>query len=412
MSPTQEDHPDLTLSDDAEGQPSEVVKCLNLTIREAVEQRASDIHLDPTEDGRGRVRLRVDGVLRDFEPPPAGLFASLVSRIKTFSHMDLTERRLTQDGRIKLNVAHRALDLRVSLVPTVFGERIVMRILERSQIAFDLERLGLFDDALAALRGLCALPTGLVIVNGPTGSGKTTLLYSMLYALDRKRRCVMSIEDPVEYHLDDVSQIQVDAKRGLTFGRALRHVMRQDPDVIMIGELRDLPTLQGAVTAAVTGHLALTTLHANTSPGAVKRMLDMGLEPYLLNNAVAGVVSLRLVRVLCPKCRQEADPALHSVPPEAAELIERLPDAAFCGPKGCEHCAGTGYRGRTGIYEILIPNDRVHQAVLAAAGLDAIRNAALATGMTPMLLNGLRTAARGITSVQEVCRVAPHGPNV
>jgi len=397
--------------DETEGQPSRVVQCLDQIIHDAVRQRASDIHFEPTEDGPGRVRVRVDGVLHDVEPLPGELFAKVVSRIRILAQMDLAERVRPQDGRIQLSLDDRALDLRVSLLPTAFGPRVVMRILERRHIGFSLERLGLFDDTLAAVRELCALPHGLVVVNGPTGSGKTTLLYSMLYALDRKKRSVLSIENPVEYFIDEVSQIEVHAQRGLTFTRALRHVMRQDPDVIMIGELRDLPTLQGAVTAALTGHLVLTTLHANTSPGAVKRMLDMGLEPYLLNSAVAGIVSLRLVRLLCPECKQEAEPALHSVPPEAAELIASMAGATFFGPKGCERCAGTGYRGRTGIYEILIPHDRVRQAVLASAELETIRNAALAAGMRPMLHNGLRTAARGITSIQEVTRVVPHGPN-
>ena len=409
MSSMPDDRADVALPDEGDAPP--VVARLNQIIHDAVRGRASDIHLDPWEGGSGRVRLRVDGVLHEIEPLPTGLFATIVSRIKILAHMDVAERALPQDGRIKLHVEGRELDLRVSLVPTAFGERIVLRILERGHITFELERLGLFDDTLATVRELCVLPHGLVIVNGPTGSGKTTLLYSMLYAIHRQSCSVLSIEDPVEYQLDGVSQMQVDAKRGLTFGRALRAVMRQDPDVIMIGELRDLETLQGAVTAALTGHLVLTTLHANTSPGAVKRMLDMGLEPYLLNGALAGVVSLRLVRVLCPHCRRAAEPPLHSVPPAAAELIESLPDAGFCEPAGCDRCVGMGYRGRTGIYEILVPDDRVRTVVAASGDLDAIRNAALAAGMKPMLTDGIRAAARGVTSIQEICRVVPHGPN-
>lgn len=406
------DHADLALPDETEGQPSRVVQCLNQIIHNAVRQRASDIHVEPTEDTRGRVRLRVDGVLHDIEPLPGELFPKIISRIRILAQMDLAERVRPQDGRIKLNFEDRELDLRVSLLPTVLGPRVVMRILERSHIAFELERLGLFDDASAGVRELCALPWGLVVVNGPTGSGKTTVLYSMLYALDRKKRSVLSIENPVEYFIDRVSQIEVQAQRGLTFTRALRHVMRQDPDVIMIGELRDLPTLQGAVTAAVTGHLVLTTLHANTSPGAIKRMLDMGLEPYLLNGALAGVISLRLARKLCPECRQRVEPDLAAVPPEGVDLIEALPAATFFAPKGCERCGGTGYRGRTGIFEILRPDDRLRQAILGSTDLETLRNAALAAGMQPMLAYGIRAAARGITSVQEVCRIVPHGPNV
>jgi len=409
MSATPDDRPNVSLPD--EGGVPPVAARLDQIILDAVRGRASDIHLDPWEDGSGRVRLRVDGVLHEIEPLPKRLFATIVSRIKILAHMDVAERALPQDGRIKLHVEGRDLDLRVSLVPTTFGERIVMRILERGHIAFALERLGLFGEALSTVRALTALPHGLVIVNGPTGSGKTTVLYSMLHAIDRERASVLSIEDPVEYRIEGVSQLQVDAKRGLTFGRALRSVMRQDPDVIMIGELRDLETLQGGVTAALTGHLVLTTLHANTSPGGVKRMLDMGLEPYLLNGALAGVISLRLVRMLCPQCKEPAEPALHSVPPEAARLIESLSDAAFCRPKGCEACTGTGYRGRTGIFEILVPDDRLRQTIAATSDLDALRDAALAAGMQPMLVYGIQAAARGVTSLQEVTRVVPHGPN-
>ena len=409
MSSMPGDCPDVTLPDAGEASPA--VACLDRLIHDAVRGRASDIHLDPAEAGRGRVRLRIDGVLHDVEPPATELFGKVVSRVKILAHLDVAERGLPQDGRIKLNVDDRDLDLRVSLVPTTFGERIVVRILERGHVAFELERLGLFGDTLATVRELCARPTGLVVVNGPTGSGKTTVLYSMLHAIDRKRRSVLSIEDPVEYHIEGVSQIAVNARLGLTFGRALRHVLRQDPDVVMIGELRDLETLQGAVTAAITGHLALTTLHANTSPGAVKRMLDMGLEPYLLSGALAGVISLRLVRVLCPQCKEPAEPALHSLPPEAARLIESLADAAFCRPKGCDACLGMGYRGRTGIYEILVPGDGLRQTIAAGADLDALGNAALAAGMRPLLFDGIAAAARGVTSVQEVLRAAPHGPN-
>jgi len=401
----------MPATQEADDRSSPVAEQLNQLVRRGVESRASDIHLDPTPDGRGRVRLRIDGVLHDLEAPPEGLFPKLVSHIKLLSSMDLAQRRLTQDGRIKTQADGRELDLRVSLLPTTWGERVVMRILERADIAFDLERIGLSGDELATVRRLAALPVGLLIVNGPTGSGKTTVLYAMLQSLDRSRRCVMSIEDPVEYHIDGVSQTQVDSRRGLTFGRALRHVMRQDPDVVMIGELRDLATLQGAVAAALNGHLVLTTLHANTSPGAVRRMLDMGLEPYLLNSALAGAISLRLVRKLCPECRRPAAPAPHCVPPEAVEFVRAHPEATFRAPKGCERCAGTGFRGRTGIYEILVPDDRVRQAVAASADVASIRNAALAAGMRPMLTSGLEAAARGITSIAEVCRVVPRGPN-
>jgi len=402
--------PEMIMSRE-EADKSSTVQYVNLTIIDAVNQRASDIHFDPTEDGRGRVRLRVDGVLRDIEPPAKGLFPKVVSRIKIMANLDLAERRLPQDGRIAVNLSGKAVDLRVCVAPTVLGERVVMRLLDREAVVLDLERIGLLDDDVAAVRELCHLPNGIVICNGPTGSGKTTLLYAMLMEVDRDRSCVMSAEDPVEYRLDGVGQIQVAARRGLTFPRALRSILRQDPDVILVGEIRDLETVQVCVQCSLTGHLLMTTLHANTSPGAVRRLLDMGLEPFLVNATLAGVVTQRLVRVLCPECKHAAEPVLHSIPPSAVEFILKRPDTTFYAPIGCEACQGTGYRGRTAIHEVLVPHDRVREAVAASADLASIRNAALAAGMRPMLINGLEKAARGITSVQEVCRVVPHGPN-
>jgi general secretion pathway protein E len=394
---------------DAEGEKGTVVKCVNLTIIEAIGQRASDIHLDPTEDGRGRIRQRVDGVLHDIEPPPEKLFAKIVSRIKIMACMDIAEKRLPQDGRIKLNIKGKPYDLRVSSVPTVHGERIVMRILDRESVRLDLERIGFPDDELATVRELCHLPNGIIICNGPTGSGKTTLLYSMLHEIDRDKCCVMSVEDPVEYHIEGVAQTQVEAKKGLTFARAVRSFLRQDPDVIMVGEIRDLETAQICVQCALTGHLVLTTLHANTSPGAIKRLLDVGLEPFLVNGSLSAVISQRLVRMLCPECKRETEPPPHSMPPEAVEFIQKLGEATFYAPKGCDACNGTGHRGRTAIHEILIPGDRVRQVIASSADLASIRNAALAEGMKPMLISGLEKAARGITSIQEICRVVPHG---
>ena len=395
------------MPDDDKGQ---TVKLLNLILIQAIKDKASDIHFEPFEDAF-KVRCRVDGVLYEMQPPPRELAARIVTRIKVMASMDIAERRLPQDGRIQTVMDGRPYDLRVSSVPVMHGERIVLRILDREAVVLDLERLGLLDDDLAAVRELCYLPNGIVVVNGPTGSGKTTLLYSMLHEIDRDKCCVMSAEDPVEYRLDGVAQIQVNARRGLGFARILRSILRQDPDVIMLGEIRDLETLQIAVQCALTGHLLMTTLHANTSPGAIKRLLDMGLEPFLVNGSLAAVVTQRLVRVLCPECKEAAEPPLHSIPPQAAEFVRAAGPARFFAAKGCEACHGTGYRGRTAIHEILIPDERVRRAVAASADLAGIRDAALAAGMRPMLANGLAKAARGITSIQEVCRVAPHGPN-
>ncbi|HUT35220.1 MAG TPA: ATPase, T2SS/T4P/T4SS family [Planctomycetota bacterium] len=383
-----------------------VVKLVNQILLTAFRSRASDIHFEPQEKGL-KVRYRVDGVLQEAPRPPDHLAGAIVTRIKIMADMDIAERRLPQDGRIMVRIEGRELDLRVSVVPTLFGERIVMRILDRQAILLTLDRLGLLEDDLAAIRRLCQLPHGLLLITGPVGSGKTTLLYSMLHEVDRARCCVMSAEDPVEYRLEGVAQTQIEPKRGLTYARVLRSILRQDPDIIMVGEMRDLESLQMAVQCALTGHLVMSTMHTNTAPDALRRLLDVGLEPYRINSSLAAVVAQRLVRVLCPKCKEPATPALHSVPPAAAEFIQAHPEATFCGPKGCDACHGVGYRGRTAIHEILVPDERVRQAVAASAELAALREAALAAGMKPMLINGMEKAAKGITSVVEVCRVVP-----
>ena len=397
---------------EAPREPAEaaVVETVTRLIRGAIEQRASDIHLDPTDDGRGRVRLRVDGVLRDVEPPPDELFPKIVSRIKIMADVDLAERLRPQDGRIRLKLGGKVYDLRVSVLPTILGARLVLRILDRESVRLDLERIGFRGDEMAAVRDLCRLPNGIVLVTGPTGSGKTTTLYALLHEIDRKTRCVLSVENPVEFLIEDVGQVQVAANRGLTFSRAIRSILRQDPDVILVGEVRDLETANVCVQSSLTGHLVLTALHANTAPGVLRRLVDMGLEPFLVNATVAGVVAQRLVRILCPTCKRATDPPLHSLPPGAAELVGQMDAPTFCEPTGCEACKGMGYRGRIGVHEILIPDDRVRRVVAASSDLATVRNAALAAGMRPMLASALDKAARGITSIQEVCRVVPHGP--
>lgn len=416
MAATQHDHPDSSGSPTAD-QPSgetdaRVAELVNNMIHLAITERASDVHIDPTAAGPGRVRYRVDGALHDRDPIPEDMFGAVVRQIKSMANVESAEQRIPQGGRIDLKIDEQRYDLRLSVIPVLGGERIVMRILTPHEISLDLAKIGFGDDDLEAVRGLSHLPIGLVICTGPTGSGKTTLLYSMLSEVDRDRCCVMSIEDPVEYDIEGVAQMQTQPQAGLTFVRALRAVMRQDPDVIMVGEIRDLESLQTCVQAAMTGHLVLTTLHANTVPGAIKRMTDIGCEPFMVNSSLAGVIAQRLIRTLCPECKQPAEHASHSLPPEAVEFIRRSEGTTFYGPTGCKVCLGTGYRGRTAIHEILIPDERVRQAVAASADVVTIRNAAIAAGMKPMIVNGLEKAARGITSVEEVCRVVPRGPNV
>jgi len=374
----------------------------------AIESRASDIHVDATEDGLGRVRLRIDGVLYEQDRPPEGLFRHVVGRIKAMAAMDVAENRLPQDGRILLQLEGGKFDLRVSTLPVAWGERVVCRVLARQNIPLGLDHVGLGDEDLARLKHFCGLPTGVVIVNGPTGCGKTTLLYSMLMEINREANCVMTVEDPVEVTFDGLAQIQIRPSIGLTFARCIRSVLRQDPDVILVGELRDLEMMNLCAQVALTGHLVYTTLHAQTSVGAIRRLIDCGLEPFLINSTLEGVVTLRLVRMLCPTCRKAADPPpAHLLPPEAAEVIAGLADATFCEPVGCEACGGTGYRGRTAIFEVLTMDDRIRQAVDVPVDVAAIQNAARAGGMRTMLADGLAKAARGVTSAREVLRVVP-----
>ena len=376
----------------------------NELILAAFQGRASDIHLDPTEDGKGRIRLRIDGALNDYEPKTHAPFAEVVNCFKLMAATNVEEKRLPQDGRIMLNIKERKLDLRVSCVPTVFGERVTLRILDRQATLVTLEQIFPADE-LPPVERLRDLSHGLIICAGPTGSGKTTLLYAMIMSMDRDKRNVLSIEDPVEYTLDGVAQIQIRSNIGLTFARAIRSMLRQDPDVILVGELRDLEALQLAIQSALTGHLVMTTLHTNDAPGTVQRMLDIGVEPFLVNAVLEGVIAQRLVRTLCADCRKPAEPKLALLPPDAAAFVKAATDAEFCAPVGCGKCRGLGYRGRAAVHEILEPDDAVRAAVAEGAGPERMRQAALAAGMEPMLINGLRKAAKGLTSIQEALRV-------
>ena len=385
---------------------SPVVRLVNLILLQAARDGASDVHFDPMENGF-RMRYRIDGVLREMMPPEEAVGQKVIGRLKLMAQMDVTERRRPQDGRIRLEIEGRALDLRVSCTPTIFGERVAVRILDREAAQIDLAQIGLLDADMEQVKALCHAPNGLVICTGPVGSGKTTLLYAMLKEAARPEVCVLSVEDPVEYNIPGVAQTQVRPQIGLSFPVLLRSFLRQDPDVIMVGEVRDLETVQTCVQAALTGHLILTTLHTNNAPSALRRLHDMGLEPFLINGAVEAVIAQRLVRKLCPECRVECEPPLYSLPPDAIEYMRLQKDATFYDAGGCDACRGSGYRGRTAIHEILVMDDHVREAVARSLEPADICKAAIESGTRTMLTNGIEKAARGITSIREVCRVVP-----
>ncbi len=378
-----------------------VIRLVNGLVARAVEMQASDIHLESTDNGL-RLRYRIDGVLREMEPPPTGLKSAMISRVKIMAKLNIAERRLAQDGRTRLAVRGKEVDFRVSTTPSIHGESVVMRILDRGSLALDFPALG-FDAALLdRFRAVLAKPHGIVLVTGPTGSGKTTTLYTALTELNSPDVKILTVEDPVEYVLEGINQVQVQPQIGLTFATALRSFLRQDPDIMMIGEIRDLETAQIAVQAALTGHLVLSTVHTNDAASAMTRLMDMGIEDYLLTSTINGVIGQRLVRCLCPRCRAPYD--------ASGEFAERIgldapAKVTLYRPVGCAVCAGTGYRGRTMILELLTMTDTLRPLVLRHAEARAIQAAAVAEGMQTMYAHGLSKALAGITSVEEVVRV-------
>jgi general secretion pathway protein E len=394
--PTTED-----LLDEQDAQ-APVIRMINALLLQALREQASDVHFEPYET-RSVVRFRLDGVLRDIIEPPRALHAALVSRLKVMASLDIAEKRLPQDGRITLRLGGKSVDVRVSTLPTGNGERVVLRLLDKEAARLDLQKLGMDDDLLASIDGIIREPHGIFLVTGPTGSGKTTTLYAALSRLDRAKINVMTVEDPVEYALDGVAQTQVNPRIELTFARALRALLRQDPDVIMIGEIRDLETAQIAVQASLTGHLVLATLHTNDAPSAVTRLTDMGVEPYLLASSLLGVLAQRLVRVLCPECRTSAPPTANEkalLTKMGYEKIDRL-----YAPVGCDACNHNGYRGRTGVYELLSVNENERRLIHQGATEDDLRHEAAKHGMHSLRQDGARWLREGVTSLAELVRV-------
>ena len=381
-----------------------IIRLVNTLISRALKAHASDIHIEPFGNTL-KVRYRIDGVLREVEAPPVRSTAAVVSRIKVMANLNIAERRLPQDGRIMQQVEGREIDMRISTVPTMHGESVVMRILDKGSLPLEFETLGFDAGVHGAFEEMLMRPQGIILVTGPTGSGKTTTLYTALHALNTPDKKILTVEDPVEYQLEGINQIQVKPQIGLSFANALRSILRQDPDVIMIGEMRDLETAKIAVQAALTGHKVLSTLHTNDSASSVTRMLDMGVEDFLLTSTVNGVLAQRLVRVLCEHCREPFQPG--------DELVEELDLARLCEPGaitlyrpvGCEACDGSGYRGRTCILELLVMSDAVRRTILDHGDASAIHAAAAAEGTTSMHEDGLRKALAGITSVEEIERV-------
>ncbi|MDH3282382.1 MAG: type II secretion system ATPase GspE [Gammaproteobacteria bacterium] len=381
-----------------------VIRLVNLLIQRAVEASASDIHIEPFEDAL-TVRYRVDGVLREVEAPPSRFTPAVVSRVKIMAKLNIAERRLPQDGRIMLKVLGKDVDLRVSTVPTLYGESVVMRLLQKESVMFDFEPLGFDTVTRKRYEEMLAAPHGILLVTGPTGSGKTTTLYTALHRLNKTERKILTVEDPIEYQLQGINQIQVKPQIGLSFANALRSILRQDPDIIMIGEMRDLETARIAVQSSLTGHLVLSTLHTNNAASGITRLLDMGVEDYLLTSTVNGILAQRLVRTLCPACRAPY-PALPETVDELRlrEFTDREPVMLYRAV-GCEQCDGAGYRGRTAVLELLSVTDDIRRLVLQRAESSEILRTARRQGMRTMQEDGILKALNGTTTIEEVLRV-------
>jgi len=381
-----------------------VIRFVNLLIRDAHDARASDIHLEATREGL-RARFRIDGVLTEVPNPPKGLQGAVVSRVKLLAELDIAERRLPQDGRIRVRLEERELDLRVSTVPTLYGESVVLRLLDRGGRPVALDELGMAPATLARFQAIALRPHGILLATGPTGSGKTTTLYAALGLRDRTAEKIITVEDPVEYHLDGVTQVPVNRRAGMTFAGALRSLLRQDPDVLMVGEMRDAETAEIAIQAAMTGHLVFSTLHTNDALGAIPRLADLKIETYLVASTLEGVLAQRLVRRICADCQERYTPD-----PQAVALLAQKPvgNGRLVRGRGCPTCRGTGYRGRLGIFELLTMTDELRQAMAREAPADHIRELATAAGMVTLKADGWAKVQAGLTTVEEVLRVTEH----
>ncbi|MDR0521513.1 MAG: Flp pilus assembly complex ATPase component TadA [Planctomycetaceae bacterium] len=381
-----------------------IVRLANLIIEEAVQLRASDIHIEPFED-RVRVRYRIDGVLVERDTVPKRLQGSLLSRFKIMSRLDVAERRRTQDGRIKLSLGDKELDLRVSVIPTNHGQSVVMRILDKDNIRVSLMQLGFAESDFKKFTSLIKRPNGIILVTGPTGSGKTTSLYAALNDLNTPTRKIITAEDPVEYYLPGINQVEIKHSIGLDFARVIRAMLRQAPNIILVGEMRDLETAQMGIQASLTGHLVFSTLHTNDAPGAITRLVDMGVPPYLVSSSVIGIMAQRLVRTICKKCKKPYIPSAAELE-EAKMTPEEAAKATFMKGAGCGSCNKSGYRGRMAVFELMMMSAKIREMTFQQASTVEIRRAAKAEGMSTLFMDGIRKVARGLTTIEEVLRVA------
>ncbi len=389
------------LLDDTSDAP--IIRLVNLILSQAVKARASDIHIEPFQRHL-KVRFRIDGILYNTLSPPRHIHSAIVSRIKIMARLNIAEKRLPQDGRIEIKIGDRPIDIRVSTLPTIFGERVVLRLLDKSESLLRLEELGLSDKQLNTFLKLISQPNGIILVTGPTGSGKTTTLYAALSRINSPDKNIITIEDPIEYQLDGIGQIQVNPKINLTFATGLRSIVRQDPDVILVGEIRDLETAEIAIQSALTGHLVFSTLHTNDSAGAITRLIDMGIEPFLVSSAVNAILAQRLVRVICPYCKEQYTPPPFSLKEIGLDETQVSGKKFFRG-KGCSECSNTGFRGRMGIYELLILDDEIKSLVSRTSDSNAIRKEALSKGLITLRMDGAQKVLEGFTTVEEVIRV-------